>query len=145
MMSKRVVITGLGMVTALGNDAPTSWKALVAGQSGVGPITKFDASNQDVRIAAEVHGFDASLYLDRKEIRRNDPFVHYAMAATRQALSDAEFSITDQNADDVGVIIGSGIRGLHACPQQFQIPFARWPHRVRPSFYTPFLRSTRTP
>src|SRR5258708_8104838 len=94
MMSKRVVITGLGMVTALGNDAPTSWKALVAGQSGVGPITKFDGSNQDVRIAAEVHGFDASLYLDRKEIRRNDPFVHYSMAPTTQSLSHSALSIT---------------------------------------------------
>src|SRR5258706_4214933 len=139
MMSKRVVVTGLGMVTALGNDTPTSWKALVAGQSGVGPITKFDVSNQDVRIAAEVRGFDASLYLDRKEIRRNDPFVHYAMAATRQALSDAEFSITDQNADDVGVIIGSGIGGLNACHEQFKIPFHRGPDRVSPFFITQFI------
>src|SRR5258706_9879337 len=139
MMSKRVVVTGLGMVTALGNDTPTSWKALVAGQSGVGPITKFDVSNQDVRIAAEVRGFDASLYLDRKEIRRNDPFVHYAMAATRQALSDAEFSITDQNADDVGVIIGSGIRGLNACHEQFKILFDRGPDRVSPFFITQFI------
>ncbi len=138
-MSKRVVVTGLGMVTALGNDAPTSWKALVAGQSGVGPITKFDASNQDVRIAAEVHGFDASLYLDRKEIRRNDPFVHYAMAATRQALSDSEFSITDQNADDVGVIIGSGIGGLNACHEQFKTLFDRGPDRVSPFFITQFI------
>ncbi len=138
-MSKRVVITGLGMVTALGNDAPTSWKALVAGQSGVGPITKFDASNQDVRIAAEVHGFDPSLYLDRKEIRRNDPFVHYAMAATRQALSDSEFSITDQNADDVGVIIGSGIGGLNACHEQFKTLFDRGPDRVSPFFITQFI------
>src|SRR5258708_17024493 len=134
MMSKRVVITGLGMVTALGNDAPTSWKALVAGQSGVGPITKFDASNQDVRIAAEVHGFDASLYLDRKEIRRNDPFVHYAMAATRQALSDSEFSITDQNADDVGVIIGSGIGGRDPRPQPITTPLRRGPNPGRPLF-----------
>jgi 3-oxoacyl-[acyl-carrier-protein] synthase II len=138
-MSKRVVVTGLGMVTALGNDTPTSWKALVAGQSGVGPITKFDVSNQDVRIAAEVRGFDASLYLDRKEIRRNDPFVHYAMAATRQALSDAEFSITDQNADDVGVIIGSGIGGLNACHEQFKILFDRGPDRVSPFFITQFI------
>src|SRR5258708_53414 len=139
MMSKRVVVTGLGMVTALGNDTPTSWKALVAGQSGVGPITKFDASNQDVRIAAEVRGFAGALYLDRKEIRRNAPFVHYAMAATRQALSDAEFSITDQNADDVGVIIGSGIGGLNACHEQFKILFDRGPDRGSPFFITQFI------
>ncbi|HEV2405156.1 MAG TPA: beta-ketoacyl synthase N-terminal-like domain-containing protein, partial [Ktedonobacterales bacterium] len=103
-MSKRVVVTGIGLISAVGNDTPTTWQALLAGQSGVGPITRFDASDQEVRIAAELKGFDPAPYLDRKEIRRNDPFVHYAMAATRQAMDDARFTVTEENADDVGVI-----------------------------------------
>jgi 3-oxoacyl-[acyl-carrier-protein] synthase II len=138
-MSKRVVVTGIGMVSAVGNDTPTTWKALVEGRSGVGPITKFDVGNLDVRIASEVKEFDASQYMDRKELRRNDPFVHYAMAATKQAMADAEFSITEDNADDVGVIIGSGIGGLTACHDQFKVLFDRGPDRVSPFFITMFI------
>src|SRR5215469_17575739 len=110
-MNRRVVVTGIGMVTPVGNDTPSTWQALCEGRSGAGPITAFDASNQDVRIAAEVKGFDATQYMDRKEIRRNDQFVHYAVAATKQALADAELAISAENRDDVGVIIGSGIGG----------------------------------
>jgi 3-oxoacyl-[acyl-carrier-protein] synthase II len=138
-MTKRVVVTGIGLITAVGNDTPTTWKALVEGCSGVGPITKFDASNQDVRIAAEVRGFDAATYMDRKEIRRNDGFVHYAMAATKQAMADAELSVTEENADDVGVIIGSGIGGLGTCHEQFKTLFERGPDRVSPFFITMFI------
>jgi 3-oxoacyl-[acyl-carrier-protein] synthase II len=138
-MTKRVVVTGIGLITAVGNDTPTTWKALVEGCSGVRPITKFDASNQDVRIAAEVRGFDASTYMDRKEIRRNDGFVHYAVAATKQAMADAELSVTDENADDVGVIIGSGIGGLGTCHEQFKTLFDRGPDRVSPFFITMFI------
>jgi 3-oxoacyl-[acyl-carrier-protein] synthase II len=138
-MTKRVVVTGIGLVTAVGNDTPTTWKALLEGRSGVGPITKFDASDQDVRIAAEVRGFDPTTYMDRKEIRRNDCFVHYAMAATKQALADAEFSIIEENADDVGVIIGSGIGGLSTCHDQFKVLFERGPDRVSPFFITMFI------
>ncbi len=92
-----------------------------------------------MHIAAEVKNFDASLYMDRKEIRRNDRFVHYALAATKQALSDAGFSITDENADDVGIIIGSGIGGLQSCHEQFRILFERGPDRVSPFFITQFI------
>lgn len=138
-MSKRVVVTGIGLISAVGNDTPTTWQALLAGQSGVGPITRFDASDQEVRIAAELKGFDPAPYLDRKEIRRNDPFVHYAMAATRQAMDDARFTITEENADDVGVIIGSGIGGLVTCHEQFKVLFERGPSRVSPFFITMFI------
>jgi 3-oxoacyl-[acyl-carrier-protein] synthase II len=138
-MTKRVVVTGIGMVTAVGNDAPTSWQALCEGRSGVGPITVFDASNQDVRIAAEIKDFDPSLYMDRKEIRRNDRFVHFAMAATRQAMADAEFTVTDELADEVGVIIGSGIGGLETCHDQFRVLFERGPDRISPFFITMFI------
>jgi 3-oxoacyl-[acyl-carrier-protein] synthase II len=138
-MSRRVVVTGIGLVSPLGNDTPTTWKALTEGRNAVGPITYFDPSDVETRIAAEVKDFDASTYLDRKELRRNDRFVHYAIAATRQALADAEFSITDENRDDVGVIIGSGIGGLQTCHDQFRVLFEKGPDRVSPFFITMFI------
>ncbi len=138
-MSRRVVVTGIGLVSPLGNDTPSTWKALTEGQNAVGPITYFDPKDLDTRFAAEVKGFDATQYLDRKEVRRNDRFVHYALAATKQALADAEFAITDENQDDVGVIIGSGIGGLTTCHDQFRVLFERGPDRVSPFFITMFI------
>jgi 3-oxoacyl-[acyl-carrier-protein] synthase II len=138
-MTKRVVVTGIGMVTPVGNDTASTWKALSEGRSGGGRITYFDTAGLDVHVAAEVKDFDASPYLDRKEMRRNDRFVHYAMAATRQALDDSGFEITDENADDVGVIIGSGIGGLTTCHDQFRVLFDKGPDRVSPFFITMFI------
>jgi 3-oxoacyl-[acyl-carrier-protein] synthase II len=138
-MSKRVVVTGIGLVSPVGSDTLSTWKALCDGRSGTDTITTFDHTDQDVHIAAEVKDFDPLLYLDRKEVRRNDRFVHYALAATKLALADAEFSITDENADDVGVIIGSGIGGLQSCHEQFRILFERGPDRVSPFFITQFI------
>src|SRR5579884_949898 len=139
-MAKRVVVTGIGLVTPVGNDTLTTWKALAEGRSGVGPITNFDASGLDVRIAAQVKGFDPTPYFDnKKDIRRNDCFVHYAMAATRQALADASLAVTDEIADDVGVIIGSGIGGITTCHDQFKVLFDRGPDRVSPFFITMFI------
>ena len=138
-MTKRVVVTGIGLVTPVGNDTQTTWKALCEGRSGARHITYFDPSVLDVHIAAEVKDFDAGKYLDRKEIRRNDRFVHYAMAATRLALDDAGFTVTDENADDVGVIIGSGIGGLTTCHDQFKVLFDKGPDRVSPFFITMFI------
>ena len=138
-MSKRVVVTGIGLVTAVGNDTQSTWRALCEGQSGVAPITGFDASDQEVRFAAEVKGFDPGPYMDRKEIRRNDRFVHYAMAATKQAMTDANLTITSDLADEVGVIIGSGIGGLETCHDQFKVLFERGPSRISPFFITMFI------
>lgn len=138
-MTKRVVVTGIGLITAVGNDTATAWQGLCAGRSGVGPITVFDASDQDVRIAAEVKDFDPSVYMDRKEIRRNDRFVHFALAATKQAMADAELTITEDIADDVGVIIGSGVGGLETCHDQFRVLFERGPSRISPFFITQFI------
>src|SRR5262245_4552 len=138
-MTQRVVVTGIGLVTPVGTETQSTWQALCEGRSGVGPITNFDASDQEVRIAAEVKDFDANQYLDRKEIRRNDRFVHYAVAATRQALDDAGFAISEENADDVGVIIGSGVGGLTTCHDQFKTLFDRGPDRVSPFFITMFI------
>ncbi|HEX6818602.1 MAG TPA: beta-ketoacyl-ACP synthase II [Ktedonobacterales bacterium] len=138
-MTRRVVITGIGLVTPVGNDTPSTWQALLEGRSGVGPITYFDASNQDARIAAEVKGFDPVQYMDRKAARRNDQFVQFAVAASKQALADAAFAITEENADEVGVIIGSGIGGLHACQREFKTLFDKGPDRVSPFFITQFI------
>src|SRR5690349_4341936 len=118
-MASRVVVTGMGMVTPLGNDLPSTWEALCQGRSGIGPITVFDASNQEVHFAGEVKNFDATLYMDRKEVRRNDRFVHFAVAATKQALDQARLDVA-ANGAEVGVLIGSGIGGLHSCHEQFK-------------------------
>ena len=138
-MTRRVVVTGIGMVTPVGNDSASAWQALCEGRSGVGPITHFDASDYDTRIAAELKDFDVSPYMDRKEARRNDPFVHYAMAASKQALADSGIEVTEELADDFGVIIGSGIGGLNSCEDQFKILFDRGPDRVSPFYITQFI------
>ncbi len=139
MGMRRVVVTGLGLVTALGNDVPTTWKALCEGRSGVARITGFDVSEQHTQIAAQLRDFDPAAYMDRRDIRRNDPFVHYAMAAVRQALDDAGFEVTDANREEVGVIIGSGVGGLQSCEEQFRLLFDRGPDRISPFFITRYI------
>ena len=133
-MSSRVVVTGLGLVTSLGNDVASTWKALCEGVSGVGPITSYDTSRFRVHCGGEIKNFDPALYMERKEIRRNDPYAHYAVAATRQALAQAGLQITDENADDVGVYIGSGIGGLTTMHEQFAVLFEKGPERISPHF-----------
>src|SRR6266581_8269792 len=108
-MSSRVVVTGLGLVTSLGNDVTSTWKALCEGRSGVGPITSYDTSRFRVHFGAEIKHFDPSIYMDRKEMRRTDPYEHFAIAAAKQALAQSGMQITAENADDIGVYIGSGV------------------------------------
>jgi 3-oxoacyl-[acyl-carrier-protein] synthase II len=138
-MKRRVVVTGLGLVTPVGNDVNSTWEALAAGRSGIAPITAFDTSDYPVRFAGEVKEFDARQYLDHKEARRNDPFVHFAMAAARQALNDAAFTVTEENADRVGVIIGSGVGGLHTLHDQFRVLHEQGPSRISPFFVTMYI------
>lgn len=133
-MSSRVVVTGLGLVTSLGNDVTSTWKALCEGRSGVGPITSYDTSRFRVHFGAEIKNFDPAMYMQRKEIRRNDPYAHYAVAATRQALVQSGLQIRDENADDVGVYIGSGIGGLTTIHEQFEVLFKKGPERISPYF-----------
>jgi len=133
-MSSRVVVTGLGLVTSLGNDVTSTWKALSEGRSGVGPITSYDTSRFRVHFGAEIKNFDPAMYMERKEIRRNDPYTHYAVAATRQALGQSGLQIRDENADDVGVYIGSGIGGLTTIHEQFEVLFKKGPERISPYF-----------
>jgi len=110
-MTERVVITGLGAITSLGLDTPSTWAAMLAGESGAGPITLFDASPFGVQFAAEIKGFEPTNYMDRKTARRSDRVVQIALAATGEALHRARLEITDEIADDVGVIVGTGIGG----------------------------------
>ena len=98
MDKRRVVVTGIGMVSPLGLGNDATWDALVAGQSGVGPITRFDATEYPSRIAAEVKGFDPADWIDKKEIKKSDTFIHYAIAAAQMAVDDAEFKVDDEEA-----------------------------------------------
>lgn len=130
----RVVVTGMGLITSLGNDLATNWEAFTQGKSGVGEITAYDTSDFRVHFGAEVKNFDSSLYMDIKEARRSDPYEHLAIATTRQALAQANLSITPENADDIGVYIGSGIGGLVTLHEQFRVLHDRGPSRISPFF-----------
>jgi 3-oxoacyl-[acyl-carrier-protein] synthase II len=133
-MARRVVITGIGLVTPLGLDRESTWEALLAGRSGIGPITRFDASSYTSRIAGEVRDFDPCGFLDKKDARKTDTFTHYAVAATREALDDAAYAIDGSNADRTGVYIGSGIGGLPLLERQHRDLLDRGPRRVSPFF-----------
>jgi len=141
---KRVVITGMGLITALGHTVEETWEALCQGRSGIGPIRNFDASEYPVRFAGEVRDFEPSRYLEFKEIRRNDPFTHLAVAASRQALAQARLSITEQFAPHIGVCIGSGVGGLMTLHEQFAVLHEKGPARVSP-FLVPMMMINAAP
>jgi 3-oxoacyl-[acyl-carrier-protein] synthase II len=130
----RVVVTGMGLVTSVGNDVASTWEALCQGKSGVAEIEGYDTSRHRVHFAAQVKNFDPSIYMDRKDIRRNDQYEHLAVAASKQALDQADLKITDENADDIGVYIGSGIGGLMTLHDQFAVLFEKGPDRISPFF-----------
>jgi 3-oxoacyl-[acyl-carrier-protein] synthase II len=109
---RRVVVTGVGLVSPLGIGTRETWEALLAGESGIGPITRFDAADSDCRIAGEVKGFEPERWVEKKEVKKMDLFIHYALAASQMALEDSGFVVTDENAERVGVVIGSGIGGF---------------------------------
>ncbi|NEQ44232.1 MAG: beta-ketoacyl-ACP synthase II [Leptolyngbya sp. SIOISBB] len=135
---KRVVITGLGATTPIGNDLTSYWQGLLAGKSGVGPITHFDASKHTTRIAAEVKGFDPHEFMDRKDAKRMDRFSQFAVATSKQALADAQLDINDLNAEQIGVMIGTGIGGLRVMEEQQEIYLNRGPSRCSP-FMVPMM------
>jgi 3-oxoacyl-[acyl-carrier-protein] synthase II len=139
-MRRRVVVTGLGAITPVGNDVATTWRALVEGQSGAAPITKFDASSFPVRFACEVKSFDASAYMDRKEAKRADPFTQYAVSCAVQAMQDAGLSNgASYDPDRTGVIIGSGIGGLKTFEEQHDVYRERGPNRISAFFIPMFI------
>jgi 3-oxoacyl-[acyl-carrier-protein] synthase II len=131
---RRVAVTGVGLVSPLGVGTAENWDALLAGRSGIGPITRFDATDFPSRIAGEVRGFDPLDYLDKKEVKKSDTFIHYALAATRFAVEDSGLAIDASNGDRVGVIIGSGIGGLPLIESMHKTLLEKGPGRVSPFF-----------
>ena len=133
-MKRRVVVTGLGLVTPLGNSVESTWVGLMAGRSGAGPITKFDSMNFPVRFACEVKDFDPLSYVEKKEARKMGAFTHYAIAASDEALADSSLKITDENAEDVGVYISSGIGDFWGIEREHLKLLREGPRRVSPFF-----------
>jgi 3-oxoacyl-[acyl-carrier-protein] synthase II len=129
---RRVVVTGLGVISPVGNDVPTAWGNVVAGKSGIGPITRFDAKDFRVRIAGEVRGFDVESYMPAKEARRMDGFIHYGIAASMEAVRDSGLEITDANREMIGCMIGSGIGGLPMIEDNHSEFVTRGPRRISP-------------
>jgi len=133
-----VVVTGLGALTPVGNDVPTTWRALVEGRSGIKRITRFDPSPFQTQIAGEVKGFDPREHLNPKEARRLDRFVQFAIVATQQALEDAKLTINADNAERVGVVIGTAVGGLETLLTEVERFQARGPRRLSP-FFLPMM------
>jgi len=138
MNKRRVVITGLSMITPLGIGVKGSWESLIAGRSGIKRITQFDSSDFPTKIAGEVQDFNPEDYIEYKEIKKMDRFIHFAIAATKMAIDDSGLRITDSNAEKVGVIVGSGIGGLRAIEHYHSVLLEKGPRRITP-FFIPML------
>lgn len=139
-MRKRVVVTGMGCISPVGNTVTETWKSLLAGRSGAGPITLFDASRHKTRFAAEVKGFDAVSVFGNREARKMDRFAQFATAATLEALEQAGLKIDDSNRDRAGVVIGTGIGGIGTIMEQAEVLRERGPERISP-FLVPMMIS----
>ena len=138
-MTRRIVVTGIGAITPVGNNVPDLWAALVQGRSGVAPITRFDPSVLRTRFAAEVKGYDAKEHFDRKTIRRLSRFVQFALVATREAVTDARIDFEAVDPSRVGVVLGTGIGGLVELMEQAEIMETRGPRRLSPFFIPKIL------
>jgi 3-oxoacyl-[acyl-carrier-protein] synthase II len=136
MSKRRVVVTGLGIVSPLGNDLASSWDGVINGRSGIGAVTHFDASTMTTRIAGQVKNFDSSPWISAKDAKKMDEFIHYGVAASFMAIQDAGLEINEANADRIGVLIGSGIGGLLGIEQQTIKLHEGGPRKVSP-FYVP--------
>ena len=137
-LSRRVVITGLGAITPLGNTIEENWEGAIRGKSGLGPITRFDADDLPVRIAAEVKDFQPEDWVDKKEVKKMDLFIHYSLAASYHALEDAKLQITEDMAERAGVIIGTGMGGLMAIEHFHSMLIEKGHRRVSP-FFIPMI------
>lgn len=132
--TRRVVVTGLGLVTPLGTGVEKTWKALCAGESGIGRITRFDPTGYDAQIAGEVKDFDPAQFIEKKEIKKMDTFIHYAVGASQLAVDDARLKVVPEEATRVGVYIGSGIGGLGSIEHYHDVLKEKGPGRVSPFF-----------
>jgi len=137
-MKRRVVITGMGVISPVGNSQESFWKSLTEGKSGIGQITRFDVSKYTARIAGEVKDFDPAQFIDRKELRRMDRYTHYAMAASKMAIEDSGLKIEGEMAERTGVIIGSGIGGTETWEAQHQKLLESGPEKISP-FFVPMM------
>ncbi len=134
----KVVVTGIGIISPVGNDKKTFWESLIAGKSGIGPVTRFDATNYAAKVAGEVKDFSIDGYMDPKEARRNDLYTRYAVVAAKKAMEDAGLNVGDVAPERIGCIIGSGIGGMETIEDQSQVLFEKGPRRVSP-FMIPAL------
>jgi 3-oxoacyl-[acyl-carrier-protein] synthase II len=134
MSKRRVVVTGMGIVSPVGNDLATAWKHVVEGVSGIGPITRFHATAFDTRIAGEVRGFDAAQWIAPKDVKKMDPFIHYGIAASVQAHRDAGIEVTEANAGRIGAALGAGIGGIGGIEKTTETFLSRGPGKISPFF-----------
>ena len=137
-MRRRVVVTGMGLVIPTGIGTETVWKNICEGKSGIGPLTRFDPNGFETKIAGEVKGFSPEAYIEKKEIKKMDLFIQYALAATKEALEDSQLKITPENCDRIGVIVGTGLGGLPTLEKYHQILLEKGPSRISP-FFIPML------
>lgn len=133
-MTRRVVVTGLGIVSPVGSDVPTAWANILAGKSGIVPIEHYDTTGYPTRIAGLVSGFKAEEWMGVKELRKSDPFIHYGVAAAKQAVRDSGLEITEANRDRIGVCVGSGIGGIGTIEEECRKLHTKGPGRVSPFF-----------
>ncbi|MCB1715638.1 MAG: beta-ketoacyl-ACP synthase II [Candidatus Competibacteraceae bacterium] len=134
MAKRRIVVTGMGIISPVGNSISEAWQNILAGHSGIGPITEFDASQFSVRFAGTIKDFDVQQYIGRKEARKMDTFIHYGIAAAMQAISDSGLEITEQNAERIGVAVGSGIGGLAGIEEGHAAYLNGGPRKITPFF-----------
>lgn len=137
-MRKRVVVTGMGLVIPTGIGVGTSWKNICEGRSGIGRLTRFDPNGFETKIAGEVKGFNPEAYIEKKEIKKMDLFIQYALAATKEALEDAQLKVTPENSEEIGVIVGTGLGGLPTIEKYHQVLLEKGPNRITP-FFIPML------
>jgi 3-oxoacyl-[acyl-carrier-protein] synthase II len=137
-LGRRVVVTGMGLVIPVGIGVKTVWKNVCEGKSGIGPLTRFDTNGFETKIAAEVKDFNPELYIDKKEIKKMDLFIQYAIGAAKEALEDAQLSITPENSEQIGVIVGTGLGGLPSIERYHKVLLERGPSRITP-FFIPML------
>jgi len=135
---RRVVVTGLGLISPVGNSVATAWDNLIAGRTGIATITKFDHSALSVHFAGEVKDFNVEEYVSAKEARHMDTFIHYGIAAGTQAIRDSGITISDQNAERIGVMVGSGIGGLPMIEDTKSELLSRGPRRISPRLHDRF-------
>jgi len=141
---KRAVVTGMGLIASLGHNVDDFWASIIAGKCGVDHVTLFDAKDYSCKIGAEVRGWDAAQHMDPKEVRRNDRYTHFGFCAARQAVADAKLDMTREDADRVGVIIGSGIGGMLTIETQHRVLMERGPRKVSPFMITALISNMCT-